>query len=157
MFAYIYPLVIDKDICDCWNISVKLPCVYVCHSSGYLFIFSVRFASLFSYFCEDLVMNFDIPSENDLIRKYCEQSPQVSESVRNSWWWEERFLNLNEFRGIMVCVVTQFTTYRFSWAPLWYLSINWLNVQPTNDAIWVVTLLRSNRSDQESQCQIDLT
>ena len=28
-FAYTYSLLIEKDICDCWNISVKLPCVYV--------------------------------------------------------------------------------------------------------------------------------
>ena len=48
---YIYSLLFDKDICDCQNISVKLPCIYVCLSSGDLFIFLVRVSSFFSYFC----------------------------------------------------------------------------------------------------------
>ena len=47
---YIYSLLIKKDISDCQNISVKLPCVYVCLSSGDLFIFSVRVSSFFLYF-----------------------------------------------------------------------------------------------------------
>ena len=50
VFTYIYSLLIEKDICDCQNVSVKLPCVYVCLSSGDLFIFSVRVSSCFSYF-----------------------------------------------------------------------------------------------------------
>ena len=29
---------------------------------------------------KDLVMDFDIPSENDLIRKYCGQSPEIPQS-----------------------------------------------------------------------------
>ena len=33
---------------------------------------------------EDRVTNFDISSENDLIRKYCGQSPEVLQSVRKS-------------------------------------------------------------------------
>jgi hypothetical protein len=28
---------------------------------------------------KDIVINFDIPSENDLIRKYCGQMPEVSQ------------------------------------------------------------------------------
>ena len=39
---------IEIDICDCRNVSVKLPCVYVCLSSRNLFIFSARVSSLFS-------------------------------------------------------------------------------------------------------------
>ena len=50
VFTCIYSLLIEKDICDCQNISIKLPCVYLCLSSGELFIFSVRFP-LYSYFC----------------------------------------------------------------------------------------------------------
>ena len=58
---------------------------------------------------EDLVINFDIPPENDLIRKYCEQSPEMSQSVRKCWGCQ--------------CVLTQFTAYEFSWTPLWFLNI----------------------------------
>ena len=52
---------------------------------------------------EDLVMNFDIPSETDLIMKYCEQSPEVSQSEtikdrKNGFL--KMFLNLSEFWGI---------------------------------------------------------
>ena len=46
-----YSLMIEKDIYDCRNLSVKLPCVYVCLSSRDLFIFSARVVSFFSYFC----------------------------------------------------------------------------------------------------------
>ena len=42
VFIYIFSLLIEKDICDCRNVSVKLPCVYVCLSSGDLFVFSAR-------------------------------------------------------------------------------------------------------------------
>ena len=43
VFTYIYSVVIDKDICGCRNVSVKFPCVYLCLSSGDLFIFSFNF------------------------------------------------------------------------------------------------------------------
>ena len=33
VFTYIYSLPIEKDICDFRNVSVKLPCVYLCLSS----------------------------------------------------------------------------------------------------------------------------
>ena len=50
-FTYIYSLLIKKDICVHWNVSVKVLFVYVCLSSGDLLIFSVRVSSLFSYSC----------------------------------------------------------------------------------------------------------
>ena len=46
----IYSLLIENDICDHRNVSVKLPCVYMCLSSGNLFNFPVRVSSFFSYF-----------------------------------------------------------------------------------------------------------
>jgi hypothetical protein len=49
VFTYIYSLLIERDICDCQNISVKCPCVYVYVSSGDLFIYLVRVSSFFSY------------------------------------------------------------------------------------------------------------
>ena len=49
-YIYIYSLLIEKDICDHWNVSVKLPCVCVCLSSRDFFIFSVRFSPFCSYF-----------------------------------------------------------------------------------------------------------
>ena len=48
VFTYIYSLLTEKDTCDRWNISFKLPCVCVCLLSGDLFIFSVRVSSFFS-------------------------------------------------------------------------------------------------------------
>ena len=51
VFTYIDSLLIEKHICDCRNVSVELPCVSVCLSSGDLFIFSMRVSSFFSYFC----------------------------------------------------------------------------------------------------------
>ena len=50
VFTYIYSHLMEKDICDCRNISVNFLCVYVCHSSRDLFIFLVRVSSFFSYF-----------------------------------------------------------------------------------------------------------
>ena len=47
VFTYVYSLLIEKDICDHQNVSVKL----LCQSSGGLFIFSVRVSSFFSYCC----------------------------------------------------------------------------------------------------------
>ena len=41
---------IEKDICDCRKVSVKFLGVYVCLSSGDLFIFSVSVSSFFSHF-----------------------------------------------------------------------------------------------------------
>ena len=46
--TYIYSLLIEKDICDHKNVSVKLPCVYVCLSCGDHSMFLVRVS--FSYF-----------------------------------------------------------------------------------------------------------
>ena len=46
----IYSLLIEKEICDCQNISVKLPCVCVLLSSRDIFIFSIRVSSFNSYF-----------------------------------------------------------------------------------------------------------
>ena len=52
--TYIYSLLIEKDPCECWNISVKFVCalfIYLYLSSRELFIFSVSFSSFYSYFC----------------------------------------------------------------------------------------------------------
>ena len=49
-FTYFYTLLIEKGICDCWNVSVKLPCIYLCLSSRDIFIFPVRVSCFFSYF-----------------------------------------------------------------------------------------------------------
>ena len=56
VFAYIYSLLIEKDICDCRNISVKFLCVYVCLLSGDLFIFfSKSFLFLFLFLCLKII------------------------------------------------------------------------------------------------------
>ena len=49
--TYIYSLLVNKDICDHWNVSVKLLCVCVCFSSEEIFI-----SSFFSYFWEKLLI-----------------------------------------------------------------------------------------------------
>jgi Putative transcriptional repressor regulating G2/M transition len=43
-------LLIEKDLCECWSLSVKFPCVYLCLSCRN-FIFSIRVFLLYSYFC----------------------------------------------------------------------------------------------------------
>ena len=43
VFTYIYSLLIEKDIYNCRNVSVKLPCVYLCLSFGDLFFFRQEF------------------------------------------------------------------------------------------------------------------
>ena len=47
VFTYIYPFLIEKDISDCRNVSIK--CVYMSLSFGDLSIFSVRVTCFFSY------------------------------------------------------------------------------------------------------------
>jgi hypothetical protein len=49
VFTYFYFLLIEKDICDCRNVSVNLPYV-VCFSLGDLFTFLVKVSPFFSYF-----------------------------------------------------------------------------------------------------------
>ena len=58
VFTYIYSLPIKKDICDHWNVSVMLPYVYVCLSSGDVFIFSVSFLFLFLFLCYSYLGSF---------------------------------------------------------------------------------------------------
>ena len=44
-------ILIEKSICDCQNVSIKLPCVYMCLSSRDLFILLVRVSSFFLLSC----------------------------------------------------------------------------------------------------------
>ena len=50
VFTYIYSLLLGKDICDHWNVSIKLLCVCVCLLSRNLLIFLVRVSYFFFYF-----------------------------------------------------------------------------------------------------------
>ena len=48
-----YSLLIDRDLCENRKVSIKFPCsllVYLCLSSGDLFIFSIRVYPFYSYF-----------------------------------------------------------------------------------------------------------
>ena len=47
----IYSLLIEKHFCECQNISIKILCVYLCLSSGDLFIFFITVLPFYSYFC----------------------------------------------------------------------------------------------------------
>ena len=49
----IYSLLIEKDICDCRNISIKLQYVYLCFCFVDIFIFSEWFSSSYSCFCSN--------------------------------------------------------------------------------------------------------
>ena len=60
-----YSLLIEKEICDCQDVLVKLQCIYVCLSSGDLFIFSVTVSSFFLYF---FVIRTSVLSLNLLLR-----------------------------------------------------------------------------------------
>jgi hypothetical protein len=48
---FIYSLLIEKDLCECQNISVKFQCVYLCLLIGDLFICLVRVSSFYFYLC----------------------------------------------------------------------------------------------------------
>jgi hypothetical protein len=58
VFTNIYSLLIEKDIRDCQNVSIKVLCVCVCLSSGDLFIFSVKVSTFFSYFLISVLQYF---------------------------------------------------------------------------------------------------
>ena len=49
VFSHVFSLMVEKDICDCGNISVKLPCVCVPYIRRSLYFFgkSFFFLSLF--------------------------------------------------------------------------------------------------------------
>jgi len=50
MCSHTFTLLIEKDICDSWNISIKLQCVCLCLLPRDLFFFFGRDSSFFSYF-----------------------------------------------------------------------------------------------------------
>ena len=51
MCSHIYNLLIERDICDCRNVSIKFPCIYLWLSSRDLLVFSVRVSFFYSCFC----------------------------------------------------------------------------------------------------------
>ena len=75
-------MAIDKDICDCQNISIKLLCVYWCLSYGDLLIFLVRVSSFYSYFCVICILvlslstwfQSDDDDDDDDDNLYCHQT-----------------------------------------------------------------------------------
>ena len=77
VFTYIYCLLIEKDICDCQNISNKFPCVCVCLSSGDLFSFLQQFSLSFpifcvkSYYCFIYFFTFNFYNFRDIQLGYC--------------------------------------------------------------------------------------
>ena len=78
LFRYIYSPLIEKDLRDRRNISIKFLYVYLCLSSGDLFIFSIRVPAYFLFFfvLEELkylveltvykILNLNISSNNNL-------------------------------------------------------------------------------------------
>ena len=59
VFTQIYSLLIEKDICDCLKISIKLPCVCMCLSSRDLFyFFGTSFLFLFLFFVLSVLWYF---------------------------------------------------------------------------------------------------
>ena len=55
VLSCIYSLLVERNPCECWNVSVKFPCtllVYLCLSSADLFIFFYKSSSLlFLFLC----------------------------------------------------------------------------------------------------------
>ena len=64
VFTYIYSILIEKETCDRWNISNKFLSVFVCLSSGDLFIFQYEFSLSFPifFFCVIHTSVFSFPS-----------------------------------------------------------------------------------------------
>jgi len=48
VFRYIYSLLIEKDICDCWNVSL---CLCVPFIQRYLYVFGKSFLFIFLFLC----------------------------------------------------------------------------------------------------------
>ena len=98
MFTYIYSFLIEKEICDCRNLSVKLPCIYMCLSFGNLFIFSLNVFSFFSYFrvIHTLVLSLSMWSHRCLKQIYNHHN-WISLHLLGMFckkWWRWKF-----FRG----------------------------------------------------------
>ena len=76
VITQIYFPLIKKGICDRQNISVRLPCVYVCLSTGDLFIFLVRVSSFFTYVTLSILqyVPFHIEIINQLRKIYNSQN-----------------------------------------------------------------------------------
>ena len=68
VFTYIYSLLIEKDLHEYWNGSVKFMCVYLSLSSGDLFIFSVWVSLFYSYFC--YIRTWYFPSQYEGLYNY---------------------------------------------------------------------------------------
>ena len=89
VFTYIYSLLNKKDICDCWNISVKPSCVYMCLSSDLLIFFSKSSLFLFLLSCYLYFSTFhSICSDN--INLFVNVGDWCPFSIRrnlNSYWF----------------------------------------------------------------------
>ena len=48
VFTYMYSLLIEKDLCECQNVSIKLLCALSCED---IFIFSVSVSPFYTYIC----------------------------------------------------------------------------------------------------------
>ena len=49
VFTYIHSILIEKDICECRNVSVVLSCIYMCFSCEDLLFFDKTFLFIFLY------------------------------------------------------------------------------------------------------------
>ena len=78
-------LLIEKDICDRWNVSVMLTCVYLRLSSGDLFIFSARISCFFS----DVYINWIL-----LILTILTKTMREITLLRMSYRWKASFYNV---------------------------------------------------------------
>ena len=80
VFTYISSLMIDKDICDRRNVSIKLPCVCVCFSSGDLFIFIGKSFLFFPYFCYTYFGTF-LSKKMNLYRQWIKHNVVQEEDI----------------------------------------------------------------------------
>ena len=87
VFIYFYSLLIEKDICNCWNVSVKLPCVCVCFSSGEQTKSSTRVK--WDFWSTEAFINQNEMPVNTLSKWSC--SDWVHQSHKRWWsWWQGR-------------------------------------------------------------------
>ena len=85
----IYSLLIEKDICDRQNVSIKLLCVFVCLSSRDLLIFWVSFL----FFC---ILQYLLDYKTTKMNALPSQTSSSSESVRTTvsfLWWKSALSN----------------------------------------------------------------
>ena len=123
MFKYIYSLLIEKDICDRRKVLIKLSCVYVCLSSGDIFIFSLSFLFLFPIFVLSVLRYF--PFHVVTCKNYVEWvlfCQWISRAVISPYWLNYSCVWVLWSYGTQSCIIFLLTCNQNKF-PCWFNSL----------------------------------